>query len=90
MEMAKLVGHAEVALKKDRRAFRRRQFFGKVRSVFIFLLFSTIFVYAFCNEKEFQNFVFAKWDAAAAAFNKSDHFRQSALNDEKALDDITK
>ena len=90
MEMAKMVGEAEAVRKKERRADRRRQFFGKVRSVFAFLFFATVFVYAFCNEKEFQNFIVSKLDGLSQTAAQSDSFRQTALSHEQEVNEAAK
>jgi hypothetical protein len=90
MEMAKMVGEAEVVRKKERRARRRHLFFGQVRGVFAFLFVATMFVYAFCKEKEFQNFIMARLDGLSQASVESDGFRKAALNHEKEVDEVAK
>jgi hypothetical protein len=90
MEMAKLVGEAEAGRRKERRVRRRHLFFGQIRSVFAFLFVATVFVYAFCKEQEFQNFIMAELDGLSQAAVKSDSFRQTALNHEKEVNEVVK
>jgi hypothetical protein len=91
IDMAKMVGEAEVIRlkerRKERRADRLHRFFAKVRRVFAFLLVSTVLVFAFCRREDLQDFIFSNLYKWSQASQRSDTFRQTALEHEKEVDD---
>jgi hypothetical protein len=90
--MTKVVGREEARRRRERNAWRRSQFFGKVRGIFVFCSGATLFVLVFCHRLEFQQFasnLFGSLSGAGGG-NSSGSLRQSAINHEKELDEITK
>jgi hypothetical protein len=86
----KFTGEREVVRKPERQFSRRPLSFARVRGVFAFLFVATVFVYAFCNEKELQNFVFERLAVLSQAINSHDSLRQGALNYERQVDQIAR
>jgi hypothetical protein len=90
METIKFIDERKVVRKPERQSSRRPVSFARVRGVFAFLFVATVFVYAFCNEKELQSFVFDRLAVLSQAINSHDSLRQSALNYERQVDQIAK
>jgi hypothetical protein len=80
----------QVDQRRKIRADRRHQFFGRVRSIFIFLFLATILVFAFNRHTEIQSLAYAKLNHAVKNSSASDSLRQGAINYEKQVDEITK
>jgi len=72
------------------RADRRDRFFGRVRRVFVYLFVATILVVALNHYTEIQSVTYAKLVHAMKYSPNSDKLRQSAVNYEKQVDEITK
>jgi hypothetical protein len=72
------------------RADRRRQFFGRVRRTFIFLFVAAILVFVLNHHTQIQSLAYAKLARVVKKSPGSDKLRQSAINYEKQVDDITK
>jgi hypothetical protein len=71
------------------RADRYSQFFGRVRSIFIYLFVATVMVFAFNHYMEIQDAAYAKLGHVVKKASGSDTLRQEAFNYEKQVDDIT-
>jgi hypothetical protein len=72
------------------RADRCSQFFGRVRSIFIYLFVATIFVFAFNHHTEIQSLAYAKLNPAIKKISATDSLRQKALSYEKEVDEIAR
>jgi hypothetical protein len=73
------------------RADLRNQFFGRVRSIFIFLFVATILVFTFSHHTEIQSLASAKLNQVVKkSSHSSDKLRQSAVNYENQVGEITK
>jgi hypothetical protein len=72
------------------RVDRYSQFFGRVRSIFVYLFVATIFVFAFNHHTEIQNLACAKLNPVIKKISAPDSLRQKALNYEKEVDEIAR
>jgi hypothetical protein len=71
------------------RADRHNQLFGRARKTFICLFAATIMVFVFNHHVEIGEAAFAKLGHVVNKAPGSDKLRQSAVNYEKQVDDIT-
>jgi hypothetical protein len=94
MAMEKIVGQAEAEQQHEIHVQKRAEVIGRVRSVFVFLLVATVFVFAFCYREQIQNAIFPKPSAqqqsggqTSAALNAA---KQNAAARDSVIDSITK
>jgi hypothetical protein len=80
----------QVDRRRKIRADRRSQFFGRIRKTFIYLFVATLLVVAFNYHTEIQSLTYAKLGHVVKKSPGADKLRQSAVNYENQLDDITK
>jgi len=71
------------------RADHRNQLFGRARKTFICLFMATIMVFVFNHHMEIEEAACAKLGHVVNKAPGSDKLRQSAVNYEKQVDDIT-
>jgi cell division protein FtsL len=80
----------QVDRRRKIRADRRNQFFGRVRKTFIYLFLATMLVLALNHYTEIQSLAYAKLVQTMKHSPNSDKLRQSAVNYEQQVDEITK
>ena len=89
MAMSKIVGEAEILQKQEVLENRRRQIFGRVRAVFVFLFVATLLVVAFCYHTQLQETISAKLKGTPAASNgQTSAALKSAQDNAAARDQI--
>jgi hypothetical protein len=80
----------ERAARRKIRAERLRQFFGRVRRTFVFLLIATVLVFALNHYTEIESAASTRLGPVIKKFSTASSLRQKALNDENEVDEITK
>ncbi|HTX20267.1 MAG TPA: hypothetical protein VMD27_00190 [Candidatus Aquilonibacter sp.] len=86
----KIAEWIQIDRRRKVRAEHRRQLFGRVRGIFIFLLVAAIVVFAFNHYTEIQTLASEKFDAAVKKAAASDKLRQAAINYENQVDQVAK